>query len=128
MKGMVKNHKLTKSISDEGWGEFRRQLQYKSEIYNVNSVIADRWFPSSKMCSCCGNVKKKLNLSERMYKCDGCGATLDRDLNAALNLKQLGVISPEVTPMDKKALDNIRKCLIETGLGEVGTRKTAYAV
>lgn len=85
LSGMVKNHKLAKSISDVGMGEFRRQLEYKAEWYGRQIVIVDRYFPSSKLCSCCGQVKEKLELSERVYKCD-CGLEIDRDLNAAINL------------------------------------------
>jgi transposase len=63
-----------------------RQLDYKTGWYGARVVKADRWFPSSKLCSGCGVVKAKLHLSERTYECDGCGLTIDRDLNAAVNL------------------------------------------
>lgn len=85
LSGMVKNHKLAKAISDVGMGEFRRQLEYKAEWYGRKIIIVDRYFPSSKLCSCCGQIKKELKLSERTYKCD-CGLEIDRDLNAARNL------------------------------------------
>jgi len=65
VKGMMRNHKLARVISDEGWGELRRQLEYKAAIYGTKIVIADRWFPSSKRCSVCGEVKKEFLLSER---------------------------------------------------------------
>ncbi len=84
--GMVKNHCLARSISDMGWGEFRRQLEYKVVWYGSELVIHDRFFPSSKTCSGCGQVKESLRLSERVYECENCGLELDRDLNAALNL------------------------------------------
>jgi len=89
--GMVKNRKLAKALSDAALGEFLRQLEYKAEWQGVEVIKADRFYPSSKTCSGCGAVKKKLMLNERDYKCDVCGFILDRDLNAAINLKQLAV-------------------------------------
>lgn len=88
VKGMVKNHNLALSLGDASFGEIRRQLEYKCHTAGVNLIVADRWFPSSKTCSCCGTVKEKLPLSERTFKCE-CGFELDRDLNAAINLKKL---------------------------------------
>ena len=86
VQGMMKNHKLAKSIADASFYEFRRQLTYKS-IENGNTVdLADRSYPSSKRCSSCGSVKAKLGLNERTYYCDHCGLVIDRDLNAAINL------------------------------------------
>ena len=84
--GMVKNHRLAKSISDAAFGEFRRQLEYKTTRSGARLHIADRWYRSSKTCSGCGSVKAKLSLSERTYRCDSCGLVLDRDLNAAINI------------------------------------------
>lgn len=86
VKGMMSNRKLARSVADMGFYEFRRQLSYKSELRGNNVVIADRWFPSSKRCSYCHNIKKDLALKDREYHCDQCGTTLDRDLNAAKNL------------------------------------------
>jgi len=88
---MLKNHQLAKAISDMGFGIFKEQLEYKSKLYHNTLVIADRWFPSSKTCSCCGHLKETLKLSEREYICEHCGFSLDRDFNAALNLKALGL-------------------------------------
>ena len=87
---MIKNHTLAKAIQEVGWGEFKRQILYKSNWLNRDVVFIDRFYPSSKKCSCCGDVKKKLNLSERIFKCD-CGNEMDRDLNAALNIHNEGV-------------------------------------
>lgn len=87
--GMIRNRRLARAISDCGFGELRRQLAYKTEWNGGRLIVADRWFPSSKTCSGCGAVKAKLPLSERTYTCDTCGLTLDRDLNAALNLAAL---------------------------------------
>lgn len=90
VKGMMRNHCLARAISDIGFAEFRRQLEYKSQIYRNKLKIADRWFPSSKLCSNCGSLKEDLTLKDRTYKCD-CGLEIDRDLNAALNLLSLGL-------------------------------------
>lgn len=87
--GMVRNKKLARLISDAGFGEFRRQLAYKTEWYGARLVVADRWYPSSKTCSGCKTVKPKLSLAERVFTCEACGLVIDRDLNAALNLRDL---------------------------------------
>ena len=88
--GMVKNHNLARSVSDAALGEFRRQLEYKTARTGAVLCVVDRWFPSSKTCSNCGVVKAKLSLSERTFNCDACGLTIDRDLNAAINIKVAG--------------------------------------
>ena len=84
--GMLRNRKLARHISDAGFGELRRQLEYKAAWYGTEVVIADRWFPSSKTCSGCGVVKGDLALADRVYECGSCGLVIDRDLNAAINL------------------------------------------
>lgn len=89
VKGMMKNKHLSKAIQQQGFGEFRRQIEYKSAWNNITVIIADRFFPSSKLCSCCGTIKKDLKLSDRIYKCE-CGNVIDRDYQAALNLKRYG--------------------------------------
>ena len=89
VSGMMKNKHLSKAIQQQGFYEFRRQIQYKSEWNNIPVIIADRFFPSSKLCSCCGEIKKDLKLSDRIYQCD-CGNIIDRDYQASLNLKQYG--------------------------------------
>ena len=88
--GMVKNHHLAKAVSDAAFGEFRRQLEYKTARSGAALHVVDRWFASSKTCSNCGRVKAKLSLSERVYTCDGCGLSIDRDLNAAVNILVAG--------------------------------------
>ena len=80
------NRKLARYIADAGFGELRRQLEYKAAWYGTELVVADRWFPSSKTCSGCGVVKADLTLSDRFYECTSCGVVIDRDLNAAVNL------------------------------------------
>ena len=89
VSGMMKNKHLSKSIQQQGFREFRRQIEYKAKWNNIPVIIADRFFPSSKLCSCCGEIKKDLKLSDRIYKCD-CGNIIDRDYQASLNLKQYG--------------------------------------
>ena len=88
--GMVKNRHLARSVSDASLGEFRRQLEYKTARTGTVLRVVDRWYPSSKTCSNCGTVKAKLSLSERVYRCDVCGLSIDRDLNAAINLMVAG--------------------------------------
>ena len=88
--GMVKNHHLARSVSDAALGEFRRQLEYKTARSGAVLRVVDRWYPSSKTCSNCGVVKAKLSLSERTFNCDECGASMDRDVNAAINIRVAG--------------------------------------
>jgi putative transposase len=85
VKGMMANHKLAGAISDLGFDEFKRQLQYKCQMYGASLVLVDQWFPSSKTCSNCGS-KKDMPLSLRTYDCPVCGISIDRDLNASLNI------------------------------------------
>ena len=89
VSGMMKNKHLSKAIQNQGFYEFRRQLEYKCKDKGIQLIIADRFYPSSKLCSCCGNIKKDLKLSDRIYKCD-CGNIIDRDFQASLNLKVYG--------------------------------------
>lgn len=89
VSGMMKNKHLSKAIQQQSFYEFRRQIEYKSKWNNIKVIIADRFFPSSKMCSCCGNIKKDLKLSDRTYKCE-CGNIINRDFQASLNLKMYG--------------------------------------
>lgn len=89
IRGMMKNRHLSKVVQQQSFYEFRRQIEYKSEWNNIQVIIVDRFFPSSKLCSCCGVVKKDLKLSDRIYKCE-CGNIIDRDFQASLNLKVYG--------------------------------------
>ena len=89
VSGMMKNKHLSKAVQEQGLSEFRRQIEYKAKWNNIPLIIADRFFPSSKMCSCCGNIKKDLKLSDRIYKCE-CGNIINRDFQASLNLKKYG--------------------------------------
>src|SRR5579884_124585 len=91
VKNMVKNHKLSKSIHDVGWGEFVRQLEYKSEWYGRNLIKIDRWYPSSKTCHDCKHVVEDLPLDVREWVCPECGISHDRDINAAKNILAEGL-------------------------------------
>ena len=91
VKNMVKNPKLAKHIADASWGEFTRQLEYKSGWHGRTYVEIGRFFPSSKRCSCCGFVKEKLPLDVRSWECHECGTTHDRDINAARNILAAGL-------------------------------------
>ena len=88
--GMVRNHRLARSVEDAAFAEFRRQLEYKTARTGARLHVIDRWYPSSKTCSNCGTVKAKLSLSERVYHCEECGLVIDRDLNAAINIQVAG--------------------------------------
>ena len=88
VKGMMKNRYLSKSIQKQCFNKFIKILQYKCERRGIAFVKANRFYPSSKLCSCCGNKKVQLSLSERVYSCDNCGLEMDRDLNASINLSK----------------------------------------
>jgi putative transposase len=89
VSGMLANARLARAVADMGFYEFRRQLQYKAKRYGTSLVLADRWYPSSKLCSTCGARYGRLGLSERVWTCATCGALHDRDVNAAINLQRL---------------------------------------
>lgn len=91
VSSMMKNKHLSKAIQQQCFYEFRRQIEYKSSWNNIPVIVANRFFPSSKLCSCCGKVNKDLKLSDRIYKCE-CGNVIDRDYQASLNLKSYGEI------------------------------------
>lgn len=91
VKNMVKNRRLSKAISDTGWGEFRRQLAYKAEQAGRQLVVIDRWYPSSKTCSQCGHLLAALSLGTRTWQCPSCGTRHDRDINAAKNILAAGL-------------------------------------
>ncbi|GGX14166.1 IS607 family element RNA-guided endonuclease TnpB [Streptomyces lomondensis] len=116
--GMLKNRRLARRIADAGFGEIRRQLDYKTrQRHATRMIVADRWYPSSKTCSGCGAVKAKLPLHIRTYECDACGLVIDRDDNAALNLAALaaacttgtGVAGDQDTPVVSKPRGADRK-------------------
>ena len=125
VKGMQRG-RLAKSVSDAAFGELRRQIEYKAAINGVRLEVADRFYASSKTCSCCGSKRDDLTLSDRTYVCPHCGTVIDRDLNAARNLlslitNQVGTDYPELTPADltalhsRFALNRIATSKVETG-------------
>jgi putative transposase len=91
VKGMVRNRRLAKAISDCGCGEFRRQLEYKAAKYGRHLIVIDRWYPSSKTCSACGHLLTELSLSTRTWRCPSCRTLHDRDINAAKNILAAGL-------------------------------------
>ena len=93
VSGMMKNRHLSNSLMCQKLFEFRRQIEYKAELYGIEVVIADRWYPSSKTCHKCGHVKKDLKLSDRTYRCDCCGNVIDRDINASINIANYNIES-----------------------------------
>lgn len=91
VRSMVKNRSLARAISDAAWSEFRSMLEYKAAWYGREVIAVDRFFPSSKLCSHCGKLARSMPLHVRTWTCEGCGATHDRDVNAAKNLKAAGL-------------------------------------
>jgi|LGVD01.1.fsa_nt_gb putative transposase len=124
VKGMMKNHCLAKAIADVGLYEFRRQMEYKCPLYGAELIFADRFYPSSKMCSQCRHIKTDLTLSQRTYICDECGFTADRDHNASLNLRQVAVSSTDTlkTPDGAESSGLLNTGANETFLNETGSK------
>ena len=88
---MIKNHKLAKSIQDAGWGEFKQMLRYKANWYGRILVTIDRFYPSTKRCSHCGNINPMITLDIRTWQCPVCKEIHDRDQNAAVNILNEGL-------------------------------------
>ena len=86
VSGMMKNKHLAEKIAEQKFYEFKRQMKYKCQFNKIEFALAERWYPSSKACSCCKNIKKDLKLSDRTYICNECGLVIDRDKNASINL------------------------------------------
>ena len=101
VQGLMKNRHLARAIAEQKWYEFRRQISYKCELYGIQLILADRFYPSSKTCSGCGYYKRDLKLNDRVYICPECGLKIDRDLNAAINLAKLPVATGEVKPAER---------------------------
>jgi putative transposase len=90
VKNLVRNRSLSKAISDCGWGDFRRQLEYKCGRAGRHLIVIGRWYPSSKTCSSCGHLLADLSLRTRTWQCPSCGTRHDRDVNAAKNILAAG--------------------------------------
>lgn len=103
VRNMVKNRRLAKSISDSGWSELARQLNYKAEWCGRTVKVINTFAPSSKACSVCGHINKELKLSQRVWHCPSCLVVHDRDVNAAVNIEVIGRDAPEVTPAERRA-------------------------
>ena len=110
IKGMMSNHKLAGAIGDLGAYEFKRQLTYKAPWFGTKLDIIDQWYPSSKGCYNCGNIKRDLTLKDRIFKCDCCGFEIDRDLNATLRLEK----APDEVVVNRVGYTQIDAC------GQVG--------
>jgi len=111
---MQRNHHFAGSVSDQGWYQFKTMLTYKMQWRNAELIEIGRFDPSSKMCSKCGNIKHDLRLSDRIYHCEVCGLTIDRDLNAAINIRNIGLIkvgrgTPELTPVESATAAELSK-------------------
>jgi putative transposase len=98
VRGLVRNGRLSRAIADVGWGTFRRMLEYKCRWYGARLIVAPQAFPSTKRCSRCGAVRAEVPLSERVFHCPACGLRMDRDLNAARNLREYGLAAPGGLP------------------------------
>jgi putative transposase len=105
VKNMIKNRRLAKAISDCGWSEFRRQLEYKAQRAGRTLVVIDRWYPSSKTCSACGHLLAELSLSTRAWTCPACRTRHDRDVNAAKNILAAGRAVARDNPGDACGAD-----------------------
>jgi putative transposase len=120
VSGMIRNRRLARRIADAGWSEFRRMLKYKCEWYGSKLTTAPKFFPSTKRCSRCGNIKDKMSLSERTYWCEVCGLVIDRDLNAALNLVSLATTASLVG--SQACGESVRPVKKQAILSEAGSR------
>ena len=105
VEGMLKNHHLAMAIQSASWGEFVRQIKYKSELFGKNVIFIGRFEPSSKTCSKCGYVKSDLKLSDREWVCPVCGEYHDRDINAAINIKRFALNPQALVGAEEKAED-----------------------
>ena len=105
VQNMVRNRRLARAISDCGWGEFRRQLEYKCQRAGRRLIVIDRWYPSSKKCSACGFLLAELSLSTRTWRCPSCRTRHDRDLNAAKNILAAGLAAARDHPGDACGAD-----------------------
>ena len=103
VKGMMKNHNLSMAIQSASWGEFVRQIKYKSDWFGKNVIFIGRFEPSSKTCSKCGHVNRELTLKDRDWVCPICGAHHDRDVNAAINIKKFALNPQALVGIDEKA-------------------------
>jgi len=128
VKNMTKNHRLARSISDVGWGEFRQMLEYKCKWYGSRLIVIGRFEPTSKMCHVCRAINKDLDLNDRTWVCPTCEVILDRDENAAINICQLGIAIMDTE--GSSGINACRECVspqMESGatLVEAGSKQTS---
>lgn len=113
VKGMILNHKLAQAISDVSWGKFKEILKYKCSWYGKNLIIISRFAPTSKTCSNCKHIKDDLSLADRIYSCSNCGHVIDRDINAAINIKNFGLCQSgwgtSVEPVESPSIEGSLK-------------------
>jgi putative transposase len=109
VSGMMANRKLAKAIGDMGFYEFRRQLEYKCQLYGSRLVFVDRFYPSSKTCSNCGHLKESLSLSERVFECSECLFKCDRDLNASINLEKAASLVVSACGLDSADASRVKQ-------------------
>jgi putative transposase len=114
IKGMIRNHKLSKHIADASWSKFISMLTYKAQWNEKEVVKIDRFFPSSKTCNCCGFINQGLNLSMREWTCPSCKTHLDRDLNASINILREGYKQISLGTNDHRSGGQIRPTLVGT--------------
>jgi putative transposase len=125
VSGMLANRRLARHLADAGFGEIRRQLGYKTGWNGGHLAVADRWFPSSKTCSSCGMAKSKLSLRVRTFTCESCGLVLDRDLNAAINLKNTAINLKQYVARSGRETRNGRGADQKTGPDPAGGREAS---
>lgn len=126
VKGMLGNRRLSRAIADRGFHELRRQLTYKAALRGRRLVVVNRWYPSSKTCSCCGFLLVQLDLGVRHWTCQNCGTQHDRDVNAAVNLRNMAV-SSTVSACGGEGAGPVHQAQGETGPGEAGIQQQARA-
>jgi len=120
IRNMLKNRALAKHVHEAGFGEFVRQLRYKTTWYGSAVIVVSRVFPSTKMCSRCGKVKSSMGLGERSYRCGSCGLMIDRDLNAAINIRNVAAGSADTR---NAQLTGEVHAILQVPLDEAGTKR-----
>ena len=124
---MIRDRQLTRSIADASWGELSSMLEYKCRWYGAELIRADRFFPSSKICSACGFRKESIALRERTFSCERCGMVIDRDRNAAINLARWPEVAGSAPETQNACRGDVRPGSSRADLGEAGTEQPPSA-